>query len=180
MGESVARWRKQWDKPIVVDEFGYEGDLEPGWGNLLGEEVVRRFWEGTLRGGFLTHGETFHSDDDKVFWSKGGTLRGESIPRLAFLRELIEASPTGTIEPLPGDWDFPSGGVEDSYILTYFGASRPLFRTIHVSEGLHARIDIIDTWNMTITELPGSYDEDLKVQLPARPFMAVRVRAAND
>ena len=51
----VVRWRsrsrmaQRWDKPIVVDEFGYEGDLDQGWGNLTAEEVVRRFWEATLR-----------------------------------------------------------------------------------------------------------------------------------
>jgi hypothetical protein len=180
MGEAVAKWRKRWDKPIVVDEFGYEGDLEPGWGNLTGEEEVRRFWEGAMRGAFLTHGETFHADDQVVFWSKGGALRGDSVSRLAFLREIIEASPTGTIEPLPSDWDFPSAGVGGRYVLTYFGASRPRLRTIKIPEGVRARVDIIDTWNMTTIELTGFYSGETKLELPARPYLAIRATAVTD
>jgi hypothetical protein len=178
MAQSVAKWRNRWDKPIVVDEFGYEGDIDQGWGNLTAEEVVRRFWEATLQGAFLTHGETFWSDDEVIFWAKGGTLRGESLPRLAFLRELIEAAPDGRIAPLPSDWDFATGGG-DGYALTYFSDARPKFRTVRVPQGMRAKIDIIDTWGMTIEELPGIHESDVRVDLPARPYIAVRVRAAD-
>ncbi|WP_019179609.1 DUF5605 domain-containing protein [Microbacterium yannicii] len=178
MAQSVAKWRNRWDKPIVVDEFGYEGDIDQGWGNLTAEEVVRRFWEATLQGAFLTHGETFWSDDEVIFWAKGGTLRGESLPRLAFLRELIEAAPAGRITPLPSDWDFATGGG-DGYALTYFSDARPRFRTVRVPEKMRAKIDVIDTWAMTIEELPGVHEGDVRAELPARPYIAVRVRAAD-
>ena len=47
--ENVDAWRRDWGKPVVVDECGYEGDLDHGWGNLTAEELVRRCWEGAVR-----------------------------------------------------------------------------------------------------------------------------------
>jgi hypothetical protein len=180
MAQSVGRWRRRWpDKPILVDEFGYEGDLDQGWGNLLAEEVVRRYWDGTIGGAYLTHGETFYRDDELIFWAKGGTLIGESPARLEFLARIIAESPTGRIDPLPGDWDAASGGAAGRYVLTYFGDSRPRFRNVRVPQGLRARIEVIDTWAMTIEELPGLHEGDVRVELPARPYMAVRVREAS-
>jgi hypothetical protein len=180
MARSVDRWRRRWpDKPLLVDEFGYEGDLDQGWGNLTAEEVVRRFWEGTMRGAYLTHGETFHRDDERIFWAKGGTLTGESPARLKFLAQIIAESPTGRIDPLAGDWDALSGGAAGRYVLTYFGDARPRFRGLRVPEGLSARIEIIDTWAMTVEELPGVHEGDVRLELPARPYMAVRIREAS-
>ena len=57
---------------MVVDECGYEGDLEHGWGNISGEEMLRRFWEGAVRGGYVGHGETYWDADEEIWWSKGG------------------------------------------------------------------------------------------------------------
>ena len=150
IGASIAGWRKQWGKPVVVDEFGYEGDLDQGWGNLTAEEVVQRFWDGTVHGGYLTHGETYYSADEVIWWSKGGTFQGESQARLSFLRDIVAASPTGRLEPLLGDWDCPWGGVADRYVLMYFGSHRPAFRDVMIPEGMTARVDVIDTWNMTV------------------------------
>ena len=36
-----------------------EGNIPQGWGNITGEEMVRRFWEGTVQGGYVGHGDTF-------------------------------------------------------------------------------------------------------------------------
>jgi hypothetical protein len=172
----VDEWRLRWNKPVVIDEFGYEGDLDQGWGNRTAEEVVRRFWEVTLRGGYLTHGETFWSEDEVIFWSKGGELRGESLPRIAFLEQIVAESSTGRIDPIRTDWDAVSGGVEARYLLLYFGAGRPRFRNVAVPPRTRARIDVLDTWNMTIDELPGLYEGTVRIDLPARPYMAIRLR----
>jgi hypothetical protein len=177
MAQSVAKWRRRWpDKPIVVDEFGYEGDLDQGWGNLLAEEVVRRFWEGTIQGAYLTHGETFYREDEQIFWSKGGTLSGASPARLEFLARIVAESPTGRIDPLPGDWDAASGGVSGRYILTYLSDHRPRFRVVRVPDGARATIEVIDTWAMTIDRVPGVHEGEVRVDLPARPYIAIRVR----
>ncbi|MGC5170047.1 DUF5605 domain-containing protein [Microbacterium sp. DT81.1] len=179
IGKSIARWKRAWDKPVIVDESGYEGDIDQGWGNLPAEEMVRRFWDATLHGGYLTHGETYYSEDDVLWWSKGGTLQGDSLPRLAFLRQIIDASPTGRLDPLPSDWDFPSGGA-DGYIVTYYGGHRPRYRDVRIPEGRTATIEVLDTWKMTIEPLPGDHTGQVRVELPARPYIAIRVVLAPE
>jgi hypothetical protein len=57
--ENTDAWRQEWGKPVVIDECAYEGDIDQGWGNITGEEMVRRFWEGAVRGGYVGHGETY-------------------------------------------------------------------------------------------------------------------------
>lgn len=177
MGGLIDEWRHRWGKPVAVDEFGYEGDLDQGWGNLTAEAVVQRFWSGTLRGGHLTHGETFWSEDEIIWWSRGGQLHGESPARIAFLKRIVAESPTGRVQALPGDWDAVTGGVAGEYVLIYFGDHRPRFRDVAVPQGMRAEIDIIDTWQMTITPLPGTHEGTVRLQLPARRGIALRLRA---
>lgn len=95
----VAEWREKYGKPVVVDECCYEGNLPEFWGCISGREMVRRFWRVVVTGGYCTHGDTFLDPErDIVWWAKGGLLRGESAPRIAFLRELTESLP-GPIDP---------------------------------------------------------------------------------
>ena len=91
---------QQYGKPIVVDECGYEGDIDQPWGDLPAHEMVRRFWVGFVNGGYVGHGETYWDQDDVLWWSKGGTLHGESVERIAFLRAIIEAVPGAGLTPL--------------------------------------------------------------------------------
>lgn len=88
--DSVIRWRQAYDLPVLIDECGYEGDLEYGWGNLSAREMTHRFWWTVARGGHCTHGETFEQPDEVLWWAKGGVLHGESPARIAFLREVME------------------------------------------------------------------------------------------
>ncbi|MFT3888185.1 MAG: DUF5605 domain-containing protein [Arachnia sp.] len=177
--DHVATWRRRWGKPVLLDEIGYEGDLDQGWGNLTGEELVRRFWEIALRGGYATHGETFWDADDVIWWSKGGVLRGDSPARIAFLERLRQEAPGGRLDPLPSDWDTITGGVAGRYEITYFGANRPRFRDVSLPPGMTALVDVVDTWNMTVTPVPGVHTGALRVDLPARPYVAIRLREAD-
>lgn len=176
--ENTNEWRETWGKPVVIDECAYEGDLDQGWGNITGEEMVRRFWEGAVRGGYVGHGETFYSADEVIWWAKGGEVKGESPARIRFLTEIIEGSPTGVLDPLPGDWDAPWGGVDGSYVLVYFGFNRPSFRRFSLPAGQRMHVDVIDTWNMTVERLEGVYSDNFTVALPSRPYMALRMTAA--
>ena len=110
-GEHRRRGGSGGASPIVIDECGYEGDIDQGWGNITGEEMVRRCWEGAVRGGYVGHGETYLDDAEELWWSKGGELAGTSPERIAFLHRVIRESPTGVFDPLPSDWDAPRGGV---------------------------------------------------------------------
>lgn len=176
LNSQVRAWRRRWQKPVVVDELGYEGDLDQGWGFLTGEEELQRMWETTMGGGYATHGETFLVADDEIFWAKGGTLQGETPERLSFLRRILAESPTERFDPLPSDFDAVTAGVADDYLVTYFGRGRPRVRNVVVPEGVTAEIDIVDTWNMTIDTLPETHSGTVRVDLPGRPYVAIRVR----
>lgn len=178
--ENVDEWRQRWGKPVVVDECAYEGDIDQGWGNVTGEELTRRFWEGAVRGGYVGHGETYLNEREELWWSKGGELIGSSPERIAFLERILDESPTGTLDPLPSDWDVPWGGVAGQYLIGYFGFNRPSFRNVVLPGDGEWFVDVIDTWNMTIERMPGRHHGMVRVDLPARQYMAVRLVAADE
>lgn len=91
--QRVGLWRQQYQLPVIDDEFGYEGNLEYDWGNLSAFEFVDRCWKVVCRGGFVTHGETFHREDEVLWWSKGGRLYGQAQARIAFLKDLLYELP---------------------------------------------------------------------------------------
>lgn len=99
--ERIALWRKEFGKPVSDDECCYEGDISEAWGNISGQELVHRFWEGTVAGGYVTHGETYYNDAEKLWWAKGGTLVGQSVDRIAFLKTILEAAPDEGLDPMP-------------------------------------------------------------------------------
>ncbi|SFA82177.1 protein of unknown function [Cohnella sp. OV330] len=177
--EATTEWREKWQKPIVIDECAYEGDIDQGWGNITGEEMTRRFWEGAVRGGYVGHGETYLNPEEALWWSKGGKLTGTSPDRIAFLRRITEESPGGVLNPLPSDWDVPCAGVKDEYYLYYFGFNQPRFRNFSRKPGTKYFVDVIDTWNMTVERLEGTYEGAFRVELPAKQFMAVRLTKAE-
>jgi Domain of unknown function (DUF5605)/Domain of unknown function (DUF5060)/Protein of unknown function (DUF4038) len=176
--ENTSEWREAYGKPVIVDECGYEGDIDQGWGNLSGQELVRRFWEGAVRGGYVGHSETYLNDREELWWSKGGELTGDSPPRIRFLLEVIDAAPDGVLEPLPSDWDVRWGGA-DGYRIAYFGFGRPRYRDVIMPPGTQWHVDVIDTWNMTVVRQPGTFEGCFRIQLPGQEFMAVRLIRAE-
>ncbi len=170
-------WCEQYRKPVVVDECGYEGNIQPSWGNISAEEMVHRFWEGTVNGGYVGHGETFLHPQDILWWAKGGVLRGQSAPRLAFFRRILEDSPAAGLDPIDGVlslWSgFPCAGQHHDYYLAYFGRHQPEQVMVHVPEGEKYRGEVIDTWGMTVTPLEESIMDDAVVQLPGKPYQAL-------
>lgn len=170
----VSEWRRLYKKPIVVDECGYEGSIEHAWGNLTPQTLTRRFWEGFVRGGHVGHGETYNTDG-VLWWSHGGALHGQSPKRIAFLRALFEEAPGLEPAALPGV-DFPLAAVDTRYYLIYFGDAQPSLRPLVLPDGKRYRADLIDTWNMTVTEVDGSFSGKCVVPLPAKPDIALRLR----
>ncbi|WEV64835.1 DUF5605 domain-containing protein [Bifidobacterium sp. ESL0732] len=203
--EDITQWRAQFSKPVVCDEPGYEGNIYWGWGNLTGQELMRRFWEGAIRGGYVTHGETFIDKGPQIWWAHGGKLHGEAPQRIAFMRKIFEEAPLDaapldaslaqdamwpTSSPLPEGmaanpalekamqyWDVPVLRSSTDYQLVYFGWYRPLYREFPLPEGKSYKVDVIDTWNMSITRLPGTYQNSVKVDLN-KQYMAVRILKA--
>lgn len=175
--ELVEDLRDKWGKPVIMDEIGYEGDLEYEWGSLSAQEVVRRVWETNLRGGYYTHGETYYHEADELWWAKGGEMVGQSAARIAFLDKLVAESPTGRLDPLPLTAPTPAGGVAGEYEIHYNGFSQYRYVTLELPDGREGVVDVIDTWEMTIEKLPGTFTGEKRIELPVRPYMAVRVRA---
>lgn len=186
--ECVVDLRAQYGKPVLVDEVGYEGNINWGWGNLTAQEETRRFWEGVLRGGYVTHGETYVDRGPKLWWAHGGKLYGESPERIAFCRKYMEALPAG-MDWVPDEvgildgtftWDVTcmantcGQGTDD--VLMYFGFFRPAYREFEGTEGKKYTVDVIDTWNMTVKTLPNTYEGKFRIDLPSRQYMMLRLR----
>jgi hypothetical protein len=116
------------------------------------------------------------------------------------LRDILTTAPAEGIEPID-KWQVPNvAGKPGQYYLVYFGAARPRewkFRLPRRSrddaselvDGMRFHIDVLDTWNMTITPIdkpftlrqpaPADYvatDEDNStINLPENPWIALRI-----
>ena len=113
--------------------------------------------------------------------------------RIAFLRQIVEDAP-GYLDPGRAEWDLPwavSGkryrtmtqtpfgpmpSENAEYMLCYFSFAQPKFRNFRLPEDHKYQIDVIDTWNMTITPVEGVHSGATRVDLPGRPYIAVRFR----
>jgi hypothetical protein len=166
----------QYDKPLMLDECGYEGDVHQGWGNLPPQELTCRQWQVAMLGGHpCAHGETFYNDREELWWAKGGAIKGKSPARLAFLNQLIAEAP-GPLFPssVMTRWDFSGVGTAgDDYMLIYFARKQPIYRPFSLPEGRY-RVDVIDTWAMTIERLRGTVSGQCVIPLPRKQFMALR------
>lgn len=112
--EPIAEYRERYGKPVICDEPGYEGNIYWGWGNLPGTELMRRFWEGAMRGGYVTHGETYIDRGPQIWWAHGGELHGEAPERIAFMRSIFAEAPLDAAplcDALPQDavWPLAAG-----------------------------------------------------------------------
>ncbi len=170
----VGTWIEQYGKPVVVDECGYEGTIPRDWGNLTPQEMVHRFWIGFSLGGFVGHGETYPHDNEILWWSKGGELLGESPPRIAFLRSIFEEAQPNGYARLPG-----GGATEQSVpaadrYLWYNGGRQPAWREFRLPEDHTYRGEILDAWEMTVTPIVGTHSGEVTVELPPKPYIAVR------
>ncbi|MBN1875760.1 MAG: DUF5060 domain-containing protein [Anaerolineae bacterium] len=170
----VTEWRRLYHKPVVVDECCYEGNIPNNWGNITAQEMTHRFWEGFSRGGYVGHGETYVHPEDILWWSKGGVLHGDSPARIAFLREIMEEGPAINPRGIYGDLT-QSAGPDDAYRLIYFGINRPAYKDIELPVEGEYTLEIIDTWEMTITPLDGTFSGKCRVGLPGKPYIALRI-----
>lgn len=141
------RWREQYRKPIVIDECRYEGDVPQGWGNLSPEAMAERFWLGAMAGCYVGHGETYRHPEDLLWWSKGGVLHGESPPRIAFFREIMERAPFEEMTPsVVGRGVYLLTKESEQYLL-YFKTAKA--GKVLLADGGDYKVEGFDTWNMT-------------------------------
>jgi hypothetical protein len=178
----IHNWFEEYQKPLVIDECGYEGNIDRGWGYLTGKEMTNRFWQGFSRGAYVGHGETYINPGEILWWSKGGKLVGSSPERIAFLREIIEAIPENAFTPLLSSrtgsfmYKTPGCGVYPEFGLFYFGLNQPSFQMIFLPGEGNWQIDIIDTWEMTIHTIGKNFSGKCKIDLPAKEGIAIRIK----
>ena len=189
--EETDLLRARYGKPVVLDEIAYEGNIPCGWGNIRGEEMVRRFWEGAMRGGYPGHGETIltgetDGKDPVLWWSHGGKLRGESWKRVRFLLKILSETPGHGLKRKTIEWDCTTAVPEDDaaaeetgYRIDYFSFMCPSSRTYDMKDGGAWAAEVIDTWNMT-AEPAGTFAGKFTVPLPGRPYMAIRLRRRRE
>ncbi len=183
--ELTEEVKKKYGKPVVWDEILYEGNVDLGWGNISGEEMTRRFWEATMRGGYVGHGETylFATDDSidhaKLWWSHGGVLHGDSPARIKFLSEIMKEIPDGKgLQVLSQYWDAVAATTDPEkkdFIIFYFSFLRPLYRDLYFDDETEYEVDVIDTWNMKI-QPQGVFKGKFRIVVGGKPYMALRVR----
>ncbi len=200
--EDAARavlYRDAFRKPVVYDEVKYEGNLPKRWGNLTAEEMVQRFWQGTVAGTYVGHGETYLHPQNLIWWATGGELHGQSPARLAFLKKVMEAGPREGIEPID-KWQNPAyGGKAGHYYLVYLGKAAPTAWEFKLpkppqgpehalADGMKFRAEVLDTWNMTVTPVPGDFvlkrvseyfwldATGRSIALPGKPWQALRIK----
>jgi len=162
-------------KPAINDECGYEGNLQSEWGNLSAEEIVHRNWTALVHGVYVTHGETFADENDVLWWAKGGHLKGKSVKRIRFLREVVEQLNMNLDynKPEAGGSNI-SGGNLNQGMLVYFGNHQPANWDFDFPEGNY-KIELIDTWNMTIETLGEKYSGKQSIKLSGKPRTALRI-----
>jgi hypothetical protein len=150
-------WLRACPKPVVLDEICYEGNIGKRWGNVTGEELVDRFWEGMARGGYVGHGESLAGFQERAWIGNGGGLYGQSPARIAFLRQVMQARREGVL-------------------LRYLGRRQAASVTVDLpDDGCAYEVELIDAWNMTITPVNGAYRKQARVALPRRPYLALRM-----
>lgn len=189
-------YRDVYRKPIVFDEIKYEGDIPKRWGNLSAKEMVHRFWECVVAGTYPGHGECYLSEDDVLWWAKGGQLKGESPPRIKFLAEILKTAPAEGLEPID-KWQYPNiAGKPGEYYLVYFGEEAPtkwrfFLPRYELKEGEQFHVDVLDTWMMTVTPIAEPFTirqsseyifidkAGRSVPLPGKPWQALRITKIN-
>jgi Domain of unknown function (DUF5060)/Domain of unknown function (DUF5605)/Protein of unknown function (DUF4038) len=156
--------------------------------------MVYRFWQGTIAGTYVGHGETYLHPQDILWWSKGGVLHGQSPARIAFLRKILEEGPAEGIEPIDKWQDQPVGGKKGEYYLFYFGKERPDSWTFQLPRagydfpaGTKFKVEVLDTWEMAITPVEGTFEIKPKdnyyytsdrppIKLSGKQYIALRIR----
>jgi len=201
---TAATVRNIYGKPVIFDEVCYEGNAGSRWGELCGEEELRRMYNGLMAGVYVTHAECLNLSGDGSgkeektnFLAFGGEFHGESWKRIRFMRNILDDLP----EPLylsDKSWDFKTSAAGEGYYLVYFGLDMPSEWEFNLpvkntgrpnlGEGRKFSVEILDTWNMTVTPCegvfetgkPGRYrigDKNGRiVKLPQRPYIMLRIK----
>ena len=179
----------------MLDAVKYEGNIARRWGILSAEEMVHRFWIGTIDGTYVGHGETYNHPES-IWWAHGGVLRGQSPSRIDFLRKIVESGPASGLNPID-KWQESrmAGSPSENYFLVYLGREPATHWTVAIpakerDEKLalpNLKVEVIDCLNKTIKTVEESLPMKLtspyywtcpthpELKLPGLPMTAIRL-----
>ena len=169
-------FRQKYLKPVIFDEFCYEGNGDDRTIALNGHALTHRLWQITVNGGFGTHGEALVQPETGLrFFSEGGKLVGISAEQLKVLKKVIDESP-GPLKPIGKDWRLSNllCGVENKYYVYYFGDYQiNEWRFTELPENVEFHAKLVDTQTGKIVLIPGKIKMDDTIKLPGKPNMAM-------
>jgi len=183
-GQSEAWWksttlRDTFKKPLIFDEFCYEGNGDNRTVALNGDMIRHRFWLMTILGTYATHGEAFKQKDTGFqFFRQGGIFEGSSVGQLHVLKKVLDEVP-GHLKPMGTDWrlNWIRAGVDPMYFLYYFGEYQNSSWTFtELPDDLTYQVAIIDTKSGTIDTQGKVLVKGDTLELPGKPYMAVILR----
>ncbi|WP_097037810.1 DUF5060 domain-containing protein [Lactiplantibacillus plantarum] len=170
----VPKWVQEYQKPVVIDECRYEGNIEFGWGDNTAEGMLDSFYRVVLRGGYATHGETYIDRPNttrSIWWAHGGVLYGQSQQRITFFKKLLDDEQFNYVVPYAVEgphWELAAGAsADETKVLVYFGENQPEFEVFDfLPADKTYTVKLIDTWNMTVKDSDLIVNNQDMVQLP--------------
>lgn len=177
----VPKWIAEYQKPVVVDECRYEGNIEFGWGDNTAQGMMDSFWRVILRGGGCTHGETYidkPNTDRPIWWAHGGKLYGESQKKINFLNNLLQDNGFSWVKPqaISGPhWDYAVGSnPEEDKWLVYFGDNGSEFVILDfLFENKKYTAKLINAWTETTQDFAAEITNKEKFHLPRKPYQVL-------
>ncbi|MBN2762546.1 MAG: DUF5060 domain-containing protein [Bacteroidales bacterium] len=180
----LIRLKKEYQKPVICDEYQYEGNIIDGWGNLTPQQAVLRHWLSVMAGAYATHGDCYVSETNikDSFFTYGGEIKGQGSSRLKFLKEIVNSLPFQEMAPLEeftkdrNRFCLSKGNDIMLFLLTSDCPDRKLNFN---GNGLTNKYDVTvyDTWNRSVVDRVhevGSYDASKYQGLIA--IKAVRIK----
>merc|ERR1712113_782837 len=98
MGNTYEYFNNKYNvqKPVILDEVQYEGNISTSWCALNGPQEADRFWQAQTDGIYCGHSECFlpNKTDNKngteiLWWNFGNVLRGESYKRIGWFNNYM-------------------------------------------------------------------------------------------
>jgi hypothetical protein len=181
---SAAIARKRYRKPVVVEEYGYEGNNGEAWGELTGPEEVARHWDITMAGCYASHGETYVHPGGVLWWAAGGELEGESPARLAFLKSVMTALPFQDMVPSPELVVNGSALAKpgEAYLIRIVWGGKEFAQSPRVQVRLAGadlfKVELVDPWRMKVHPLGYTEPGDQAFTLPMLTAL-LRITAAK-
>ena len=93
------------------------------------------------------------------------------------MKQILSTAPGGyLVASSRCEWDeVRAEAAKDSgWMLCYYSFMRPSFREFRFDDSHDYRVDVIDTWNMTIQSV-GIFRGKFRISLPAKQYMAIRL-----